>query len=82
MTEYVATPELDKMLVVKKKSQAIGEFIEYLISNEMWVGEWVENIGYPVRKSTEQLLADYFGIDLVKAESERRAILAALRGES
>jgi hypothetical protein len=81
----IATPELDRMLVVKKKSQAIGEFIEWLGENGMWVGEWHEDVsgvmpsfGAPVGKSIEQLLADFYGIDLVKAEQERRAILAEI----
>ncbi len=32
----------------------------------------------PVRKSIETVLAEYFGIDMVKVEAERRAMLAAL----
>ena len=36
-----------------------------------------ENIGVPIDK----LLAEFFGIDLVKCENERRAILDHIRGE-
>lgn len=31
-------------------------------------------------RTTEQLLADFFGIDLVKIEAEKRALLRSLRG--
>jgi hypothetical protein len=78
------TPELDKMLRVKDESQAIGEFIEWLGANGMWIGRWSEDgvtreqFGDPVSTSIEQLLADFYGIDLVKAEQERRAILAEI----
>lgn len=34
---------------------------------------------YPIRKSTEQLLAEFFEIDLRKVEDEKRAMLDAIR---
>jgi hypothetical protein len=77
------TPELDKMLRVKDESQAIGEFIEWLGANGMWIGEYVdlgyrEPRGVPVSKTINGLLADFYGIDMQKIEQERRAILAEI----
>lgn len=34
---------------------------------------------YPIRKSTEQLLAEFFDIDLHKIEAEKRAMLDTIR---
>jgi hypothetical protein len=69
--------ELLKMQQCQPASQFIGEFIEWLHENKMEichrVGDVVEY--NPDRRSIEQLLADYFEIDLVKVENERRRIL-------
>jgi len=91
----IATPETDKMLAVKDKSQAIGEFIDWLGENGMAIvryatrddmyddeGERTEtNEGdyLPVHISTEKMLAQYFGIDLNASEKEKRAILESLQ---
>lgn len=86
--ENVKTPELDKMLAVKDKSQEIGAFLDslseqgYAICEHKQYGEdeWDGPSGYhPVRKNIEQLLAEYFNIDLKKCEEERQAILASLK---
>jgi|TARA_Y100000034_G_scaffold69923_1_gene84400 hypothetical protein len=37
---------------------------------------------YPIRKSIEKILADYFGIDLNKCEQERRQILEDCRKQN
>lgn len=86
--------ELKKMAAVREQSQAIGEFLdtsEYVLAE--WVDctrEFHEgaDISYgrcsedqhlvPVRKSIEQILADYFEIDLAKVEEERMQILHEL----
>lgn len=78
-------PTLAKMCAVKERSQTIGEFIEWLNENGMQVCRLE---GYedsfrdeytPIRESTEQLLANHFGIDLNEAENERRALLDYIR---
>lgn len=77
------TPELDKMLAVKERSQAISEFLE-------WLGTTNEPISFcfydadrdeymTIPQSTKQLLAEFFGIDLNKCERERQQLLADLR---
>lgn len=114
------TRELDRMAAVYDKSQAIGEFLDWLVSEKKFHlcvehnhngniqeggdcyrkhdhgkdachvlsgkckrkyermcgfedGEYV-----PQYHSTEKLLAEFFEIDLNKAEQERRAILKSL----
>lgn len=73
-------PECEKMQAVKDKSQAIGEFIEWLGINSMFIGEYHED-GYPCHAmlNTEQLLAKYFNINLNKVEKEKRSMLADLQ---
>ena len=83
-TKQPECPECEKLVDVSKESQPIGEFIEWLKrkydicelveSEDMYGGEYV-----PVYKTTNQLLADYFQIDLDKVEHERRALLDWLR---
>jgi hypothetical protein len=73
------TAECDKMLKVQAKSQAIGEFLEWLGSNEVVLARWqrsrIEDRLMPLGASTENLLAEFFEIDLAKVEKEKRAIL-------
>lgn len=74
-------PEAAKMLEVKDQSQVIGLFIEtsgYVLcklpspNSEHYI---------PTHKSIEQILADYFAIDLDKVEKERQQMLATIRSE-
>lgn len=81
MKNYPSTPELDKMLAVKDKSQAIGEFFDWLVNDKGYVLSQYEEKDrrlYPTYSSIEKLLAEFFGIDLKKIEEERRAILKSL----
>ncbi len=81
MKNYPSTPELDKMLAVKDKSQVIGEFLDWLQHDKKIAlahCEDGEDELYMVYDSIETLLAEYFGIDLKKIEEERRAILKSL----
>lgn len=81
-TPRVPTPECDKLLKVKDRSQEIGDFLEWLAGQEVELCTYVDKDGYhPVRESTEQLLAEYFGIDLAKIEQEKRAIMKTLGGQ-
>lgn len=78
------TPELDKMLSNKDKSQTIGEFLDWLMSEKkvilcVYDEKISEHHPYPIRKSIEELLAEYYGIDLKKCEKERMALLNNLR---
>ena len=78
--------ELKKLIAVKDKSQTIGEFLEWLQEEDYVLSFWVErgqrpHTWYelsPLGKSVEQLLAEYFEIDLDKVEHERRVLLEKL----
>ena len=88
----IPTPECDKMLAASGKSQAIGEFLDWL-KDEKKVVLSVHSTAeddmagkrhprerlIPFYDSTEKMLAEFFGIDLAKAEEEKRAILDAIR---
>jgi hypothetical protein len=89
--EYPETPELDKMAQFTDKSQHIGEFLDWLLGerNLMFArwpdedeeSEWSLDSPIPECLDINGLLAEYFGVDLVKVENERRSILEYLRGK-
>lgn len=77
----MSSPMLEKMRSVNTESNAIGEFLDWLTSEKK-----VELCQYskreqlvPFHYTIEQLLADYFEIDLQQAEAERKSILAKLK---
>lgn len=75
-------PEHEKMSTIVDKSQSIGEFIEWLNDTKNYkicekTGDFVRY--YPIRKSVECLLAEFFGIDLGKIEQEKREMLEDIR---
>ena len=87
-------PEHEKMRAISEKSQVVGEFIDWLRedghdickfekhtrhSDEL--GDWTPEGWYPQRRRIEQLLADFFEIDLDKIEDEKRAMLEQMREE-
>ena len=69
-------PEHEKMEAVLYDSQIIGEFLE---SSPYVLGEWYGDLLVPVSWSTEQVLANYFGIDLKKIEDEKRQMLEEIK---
>ena len=75
-------PQLAKMQAVQERSQAIGEFIDWLWQNGMAICTSEEGLRgdrfYPVMTPTEELLARHFDVDLQAAEKERRVTLAAI----
>lgn len=77
MSDY---PEHDKLRAAKRDSQVIGEFLSWLAETHRAVCEPCPAEGYvPITLRTEQLLAEYFNIDLTKIEDERQAMLKVLR---
>jgi hypothetical protein len=78
-------PEHTKLMDVKDESQAIGEFIDWLASKRMALGEWREFDGYdnpqfvPAHVDVNAILAEHFGIDLANLETEKREMLAVIR---
>lgn len=84
----MTTPELDKQAKIIK-SGAAGHVQEFI--------DWCNEQGYalclprpdslhgaytPIMLSPEQIMADHFGIDRDKIETERRALLDHLRRSS
>ena len=94
--EYPETPELDKMAQFTDRSQAVGEFLDWLLGErdivfakwpkereeeeeDDFADDWPKDRLIPECVNLNMLLAEYFDVDLVKVENERRAILAYLR---
>jgi len=91
MRPYPKTPELDKLAAIKGKSQIIGEFLVWLSDERgLHLGEYHEHTDecqtfggcgmrqgelYLASPGIENLLAEYFGIDLKKVAEEKDAVL-------
>lgn len=81
MSDY---PENEKMASVRDESQTIGGFLEWLLGERQLVlcepreGR-IDNFYMPVRYTIQDLLAEYFEIDLDKVDQERRQMLETLR---
>ena len=85
--------ELQKMKAVQEKSQAIGDFIEWLNGEKkIYLAKYIteetrDNLDgeaeylatWPI-PNIEKLLAEFFNIDLQKAEQEKRQLLEDIRG--
>lgn len=79
MSDY---PEHDKMRVIAKQSQTIGEFLAWAQNEKGWALchlDQNEQEYMPVYKSITVLLAEYFEIDLNRVEDEKRQMLDELR---
>lgn len=81
------TPMLDKMLAIKELSETCGEFLEWLmhrydIFDPKVPRETLGYIGHGDYINKEQVLADFFGIDLQEVEREKDMILRNLQKEN
>ena len=85
MTEY---PEHEKLKAIQKESQAIGSFLEWLLSskNIRFVQLVVEDpdesdheVLVQINLPINDTLAEYFEIDQNKLEQEKRQMLDELR---
>jgi len=86
--EYPKCPECEKLNAAAPYSQKIGEFIEWLHTKGICLAEWVEDSEYPdedegdlrsIRTNKQDLLAEFFEIDMNKVEKEREQMLAYLQ---
>jgi hypothetical protein len=94
-TEY---PECEKMKAVHEKSQAVGEFLEWLLDGKGFnltqihrhTDDCYDNDGektcdmidgqyYPAQYHIENLLAEYYDIDLKKVDAEKDQMLKEFR---
>jgi hypothetical protein len=74
-------PEHERLKAIKDKSQAIGEFLEWLDSHpSITLCDIDSNHDYfPTHVTNNTLLAEYFGIDLAKLENEKQLMLDEFR---
>lgn len=75
-------PEHEKLEAVKDMSQAIGEFLDFgLPSMGIHLCEVDEETDrwFPVHRSIQSILAEYFGTDQNRLDEEKRAMLEAMR---
>ncbi|WKW87105.1 hypothetical protein SEA_NICOLE72_68 [Microbacterium phage Nicole72] len=82
-------PEHARLALVSDHSQAIGEFIEWLSSEQGYViaeygtdepdDDRSEHRLYPVSRPITSWLAQYFNINPAKIEAEKRAMLDSMR---
>lgn len=83
-------PEHERLSEIKDRSQAIGEFLEWMQTTKRIrlatshvhtddCSKWCEREFEVFTPSTEKLLAEYFEIDLNKLELEKRRMLAEIR---
>lgn len=83
VNRVVETTECDRLATVSGDSQTIGEFLDWLQHERAKAVTLCILSDYdrfvPLRVRIEQLLAEYFEIDLDKVERERRGVLAALQ---
>ncbi|MDA4132203.1 MAG: hypothetical protein OK454_03645 [Thaumarchaeota archaeon] len=72
----------ERLASVKEESQKLGEFIEW-VRNErtphLVLCQEIQGEYAPAGVRTEDLLAEYFDIDLQELEKERRSMLEELR---
>lgn len=79
-------PECEKMDAIRDQSQAIGEFLEWLSHDKNFSicsfynpGDHCFGEFRPITDGVEQLLAEFFCINLKKIEKEKRQMLDELR---
>lgn len=85
MTDAEKYPEHVKLAAVSDKSQVIGEFLEAMGLRGYRLAEYIQGSEeegmFPLRQTTQDILAEFFEIDRVVLEREKQAILAEFRGE-
>lgn len=75
-------PEHAKMIAVKEQAEAAGDFLEWLLQQGFCVAQWSSHEGLmPIRRPTEQWLADWLEIDLTKIDEEKQLMLEELRND-
>ena len=87
------TPQLNKLAAVSKSSQVIGEFLDtspYILCETVPCEKYHSRLAaaaycsqdshiVPTSKTIQQILAEYFNIDLQEVERERRMILRGVQ---
>jgi hypothetical protein len=74
-------PEHTRQTAVLAEAEAIGRFLDetsYILAEFRMTPGYSEEQLMPVSAPVQVILARYFGIDLAKIETEKRAMIAAL----
>lgn len=71
-------PECEKLAAVHDQFTLMMEFLEYINSQGLHLGQWTGHSLEPTNQNHEQIVAGYLGIDMTKVERERAAMLEAL----
>lgn len=82
---YPATPECNRMLEIRERSQAIGEFLEWLNEENIILCNYpVEgsDLYHPASQNTHILLHKFFNLDPDVIEAEKRAVLEHVRNNA
>lgn len=84
VSRVVETTECEKLRLAAPDSQKLGEFLDWLREEKDFrlcedIGDRNHVVYSPVSVRLEDLLAEYFKIDLNKVEKERQGLLAALQ---
>lgn len=75
-------PEHDKVKTIQHLSQSIYDFLVWAEERHKWeLGEYGREKMCPVYVSKQDILAEYFEIDLKRLEDEKRQMLDKIRGE-
>ena len=73
-------PEHIKLKAVAEKTQAISEFLSWCADEkDIYLGEHVDGSELNGPGRTQELIAEFFDIDQSKIETEKRAMLEAMR---
>lgn len=74
-------PEHTKLAAIANKSQACGEFVDWLEGHgyHLCQASVTDNHYWPTHTSIQELLAAFFDIDRTAVENEKRAMLDAMR---
>ncbi len=69
-------PEHDKLKAITAEKEIVQSFIDWLYDEtDLDIFEWTKYDHFPTQKSREQIMAEYFGIDLQKLSREKDQIL-------
>lgn len=82
MTAPEPYPEHQRLKAIRPKSQAIGEFLDWLATQELTICRIDNNDRYyPCHKPIQQYLSEFFDIDLEVLEDEKQQMLKVVRNE-
>lgn len=80
-TDY---PQSEKLSIIQDRREAIAQFVDWAFEEhdmELALREGDDRL-YPISGRLDDLILEFFGVDLAELEKERRAMLADLRGEN